>query len=166
MTDADNLPMTFGCGAQVGTSGSNYELPMNALEEGVSETLGGPGQCNENFLRDEALLVIVIVTDEADGPGDPDMQTSTGSPQTWYDTVVATKQGFSENVAVLSLVSYAEGPCPPLHPAYDGQNIVDFTELFAPNGVVGGVCEPDYGPFFEGAIEVIEDACHNFVPLG
>jgi hypothetical protein len=139
---------------------------MNATEAAVMKTLGGPGECNEGFIRDNALLVVVIITDEADGPGDIEPESSTGTPQTWYDTVVAAKQGIAQNVAVLALLNYQDGPCPPGNAFFDGQNIVDFTNLFAPNGFVGGICEPDYGPIFDDAIDVIEEACHNFIPPG
>jgi hypothetical protein len=166
MTENDDLAQTFTCAASVGTSGDLYELPMNAVEAVATKTEGGAGECNEGYIRDNALLVIVIITDEADGPGDPDSMTSTGTPQSWYDTVVASKQDIPENVAVLSLVNYNGGPCPPVGATADGQNIVDFTNLFAPNGFVAGICEPDYGPIFQEAIAVIEQACENFIPPG
>ena len=31
---------------------------------GRARTLGGPGECNEGYIRDDALLVIVVITDE------------------------------------------------------------------------------------------------------
>ncbi|MBL4688199.1 MAG: hypothetical protein JKY37_26660, partial [Nannocystaceae bacterium] len=167
MTEADDLSATFACAAQVGTSGNAIELPMAAVEQVVTRTEGGPGQCNDGFIRDDALLVIVIITDEADGAGDPKgaqgVGSSLGTPQSWFDTVVETKMGVPENVVVLSLINYAGGPCPPASPFSDGQNIADFTALFGENGFVGGICEPDFTPIFEAAIGVIDEARENFV---
>ncbi len=167
MTEQDDLAASFACAAQVGTSGDAFELTMNAVEEAVTRVEGGPGQCNEGFIRDDALLVIVIITDEADGPGDPDgapgIGSSTGTADSWYQTVVDAKMGLPENVVVLSLINYAGGACPPSSSVSDGQNIADFTAMFGENGFLGGICEPDFGPIFQSAIGVIDEACENFV---
>ncbi|MCA9652163.1 MAG: VWA domain-containing protein [Myxococcales bacterium] len=164
MTEDDDLAMTFNCAANVGTSGSGLELPMQAMVEAVQEVDGGPGQCNEGFLRDDSLLVIVIITDEYDGPGDPEGLSSPGDPMTWYDDVVAARAGIPENIVVLSLINYMGGPCPPFSGYDDGVHIATFTELFGDNGFLGGICEPDYGPIFNQAIGVIDSACDNFMP--
>lgn len=169
MTENDDLATTFSCAAQIGTQGSAYERPMQAVVEAVQKVEGGAGQCNEGFLREDALLVVVIITDEADGPGDSEgapPNVSTGDTMSWYDAVVAAKDGIPENVVALALVNYAGGPCPPQSTYDDGQNIVDFAQLFGPNGFVGGICEPDYGPIFQQAIDVIDMACENFIPPG
>ena len=92
MTQEDDLASEFSCAAQVGTQGDGFERTMAAVEAAVQREEGNPGQCNEGFIRDDALLVIVIITDEADGPGDPDggppVASSPGDPDSWYDTVV------------------------------------------------------------------------------
>jgi hypothetical protein len=173
MTQADNLTETFGCAAQVGTIGNGFERPMEAMVTTLGKSLDVPGGCNEGFLRDDALLVIVIITDEYDGPGDPeamnparDPPTSLGTPQTWYDAVVAAKGGIPENAAALVITNYEDGPCPPADLGHDGVNLVEWVEQFGDNGFLRGICEPDYGPMFEEARAVIETACDNFVPVG
>lgn len=171
MTDTDDLAQTFACAAQVGTMGNGSERPMEAMVTTVGKSLGDPGECNEGFLRDDALLVVVVITDEYDGEGDPealnggeDPPTSTGTPQTWYDAVVAAKQGIPENAAALAITNYDGGACPPADLGHDGANIVEWVGLFGERGFLGGICEDDYGPFFADAIGVIESACANFVP--
>jgi hypothetical protein len=173
MTEVDDLEQTFGCAAQVGTMGNGFERPMEAMVETVSRTLGDPGECNEGFIRDEALLVVVVITDEYDGEGDPEAAnptrepaTSVGTPESWYDAVVAAKNDHPENAVALALVNYAGGPCPPSDLGHDGANIVAWVEQFGDNGFLGGICEPDYGPIFRQATSVIEDACASFVPAG
>jgi hypothetical protein len=173
MTEADDLSDAFGCAAQVGTMGNGFERPMEAMVTTVGKSLDGVGGCNEGFLREDALLVIVVITDEFDGPGDPealnparDPPTSLGTPETWYDAVVAAKGGFPQNAAALVITNYDDGPCPPADLGHDGINLVDWVEEFGDNGVLGGICEPDYGPMFEAATAVIQTACDNFVPIG
>lgn len=164
MTQADDLATTFACAAQVGTSGSGIERPMEAMVNAVSQINAGPGECNEGFLRDDALLVVVVITDEWDGPMDPELDGSAGTPMQWYDAVVAAKLGIPEHAVALALISHTGSmTCPPLSEFYDAFHIADFIDLFGANGLVGGVCEPDYGPFFASAVPVITDACDAFV---
>jgi hypothetical protein len=173
MTQEDDLESAFSCAAQVGTMGNGFERPMEAMVDAVSKTHGDPGECNEGFLRDEALLVIVVITDEYDGEGDPEAAnptrepaTSLGTPQTWYDAVLEAKGGHEENAVALGILNYEGGPCPPADLGHDGRNIVEWVEHFGENGFLGGLCEEDYEPFFDDAIGVIEEACANFVPTG
>ncbi len=162
MTEQDDLHQSFACAAQMGVGGFGAEAPMDALGAVVRGDLAGPGECNEGFIRDDALLVAVVITDEWDGPGDPELLTSAGTPQSWYDRVVAAKN-FPENAAVVTLVNYQGGPCPPAELVNDGQRLVEFTNFFGPTGFVGGICDA-FGPTFEQAVGLIDDACTNFQP--
>jgi hypothetical protein len=173
MTQNDDLAQAFGCAAQVGTIGNGFERPMEAMVTTVGKSLDTPGGCNEGFLRDDALLVIVVITDEYDGPGDPearnparDPPTSLGDPQSWYDAVVTAKLGVPQNAVALVITNFADGPCPPDDLGHDGANLVEWVEHFGENGFLGGICEPDYGPMFAEATALIETACHNFEPVG
>jgi hypothetical protein len=173
MTENDDLAQSFACAAQVGTMGNGFERPMEAMVETLGQSLDVPGGCNEGFLRDDALLVIVVITDEYDGPGDPealnggeDPPTSLGDPQSWYDAVVLAKLGIPQNAAALVITNYDGGPCPPADLGHDGANLVEWVEKFGENGFLGGICEPDYGPMFAEATGIIETACHNFEPVG
>ena len=159
MTEEDDLAETFACAAQLGVAGFGAEAPMDALGAVVR---GDAGACNAGFIRDDALLVAVVITDEWDGPGDPELFTSMGTPQDWYDRVVTAKH-FPENAAVVTLVNYEGGPCPPSEPVFDGQRLVQFTNFFGPTGFVGGICD-EFGPTFEQAVDLIDEACSNFVP--
>jgi hypothetical protein len=166
MTEADDLDTAFACAADVGTAGDGCERPMDAMTVVLDKNLGGAGQCNDGYLRDDALLVLVIITDEYEGSGDPEGCNSSGNPGSWYDTVVASKLGIPENAVALGLLNYGGGPCPPADTVYDGGNIVNFVSMFGPNGFLGGICEPDYGPVFSEAVAIIEEACNNFTPPG
>jgi hypothetical protein len=172
MTDADDLDASFACAAQVGTSGSGSERPMDAVVAALDGSLAGAGGCNEGFLRDDALLVVVVITDEYDGEGDPEPgngeepATSVGGPMDWYDAVVAAKGGIAENAVALAIVNYEGGACEPAELGFDGVNMVSWAEMFGSNGFVGGLCEKDYGPMFAEATGVIAEACENFVPEG
>ncbi|MEM6289838.1 MAG: hypothetical protein AAGA54_01190 [Myxococcota bacterium] len=170
ITEEDDLASAFTCAARVGTSGDGFERPMAAVELALGDDLAAAGACNEGFLRTDALLVVVVITDEADGPGDPDgappNNTSEGTPASWHASVISAKNDIPENAAALVLTNYEGGACPPDFSFDDGANLVEFANLFGENGFVGGICEADYGPIFANATAVIEQACENFVPPG
>ena len=161
-----DLDTTFACVAEVGITGSGDEQTMEALGSAISESMTSEGGCNQGFIRDDALLVVSIITDEED---DPEFQTgfgSDGDPGQWYQAVVDRKGGNPDNAVVLALV----GPrppddCPPLLKsvnAVDGaevaERILQFTDMF-PFGFVGPVCSDNYKSFFD-------QACDEFEPPG
>ncbi|MEM6291478.1 MAG: hypothetical protein AAGA54_09445 [Myxococcota bacterium] len=182
MTEEDDLAAKFSCAAQVGIDGDGNERPMQTLLAAVGDPMTGPGGCNEGFLRDDALLVVVLITDEEDdheamgcsnGMVNTDPQPgSNGEPDQWYDQLVAVKGGDERKIVVLSLVGpQGLAACPELQKCDGGiegaevaNRIIDFTERFT-YGFVGPVCEP-YGPFFSQAISSIVSACDDFTPAG
>jgi hypothetical protein len=163
MTELDDLNDTFTCAARVGSDGDNYERPMQALVETVQESLDQPGMCNEGFLRDDSLLVVTIITDEWDGPNDPESAGSIGDPDSWFNDVVAARGGVEENVVVLALINWWGGQCAPDSDFYDGVHIKAFTDMFT-YGFAGGICEPDWTGYFAEATDVIQEACAGYVP--
>lgn len=178
MTTEDDLASAFACAADVGIQGDLWERPMEAMLTVVSGAFAEPGGCNEGFLRDDSLLVIVVITDEADGPGDPEAntiptQTSAGTPQSWFDDLVAARGGVESNIVVLTLNMFFGGPCPPTVDGaghleggvFDGTNIHDFTMMFT-HGFAGGICEPSYAGYFTQAVDVVDTACADFRPQG
>jgi hypothetical protein len=62
-SDAD-VTTTFSCVAQVGTGGPSLEMPLNAVKMALVDRVED-GQ-NDGFLRPDALLAVVILTDEND----------------------------------------------------------------------------------------------------
>jgi hypothetical protein len=178
MTEADDLDWAFTCAIQVGIGGDGDERPIQTMGTALSSSLGQPGQCNEGFLREDALLVVVIITDEEDDHETasclPANFGSTGEPQSWFNAVVQAK-GVQQHVALLSLVGPTgpePAPCPALDKCDGGiigaepaPRIVEFTEMFT-HGFVGRVCEPSYTEFFADAVGVVKSACDDFVPPG
>jgi hypothetical protein len=162
MTEADDLGSTFACAAKPGSEGNGIEKVANAMEVAVRGDLANAGGCNDGFIRDDALLVIVLITDEWDGPGDPEFFGSTGNAMSWFDTVVNAKGGIPENVVVVSLVHTPA--CPPTDGFLSG-DLAPFTALFGPNGFVGCITD-DYGAIFTEATDIISTACENFMPPG
>ncbi|MCX4247233.1 vWA domain-containing protein [Paraliomyxa miuraensis] len=163
-TEMDDLLTKFPCMAQVGTSGSPIEQPVTALVSSFQPAKRAPGGCNEGFLRDDAILVVVIVTDDPPWNGDFD-DAHPGTVTTgWYDTVVAAKNGDPEAMVVIGFVPWMNISCVPLN--LESPNLIGFIQEFGDQGVLASVCEPDYGPIFADAVENIVTTCENFDPPG
>src|SRR5690606_18008119 len=63
----DEMKESFTCVAKMGESGSDKEIPLSALVQGLNPTANGPGQCNEGFFRSkESILLLAALTDEQD----------------------------------------------------------------------------------------------------
>jgi hypothetical protein len=176
MTEADDLDVAFSCAAQIGTDGDGDERGMQTMAAALSDEMNAPGGCNDGFLRDDALLVIVLITDEEDdheiaGCNQAPQDGSKGEPAEWFEAVTAAKNGAEKYVVVLSLIG-PPGPEPEACPLLDkcesgvdgaevGHRIAEFTSMFT-YGFVGRVCEPSYASFFEEAVSVIKGACDDF----
>ncbi|MEZ4444021.1 MAG: hypothetical protein R3B72_33415 [Polyangiaceae bacterium] len=150
-----DLVGTFSCAAQVGLAGHPSERPMDSLVAAMSDTLNGPGGCNEGFLRDDAILVVTFISD------DPNYEDA-GVPQDWYDAVVAAKGGNPEAVVVLGLTP--NFPDCPGNGTPKGSHWSEFVALWGARGLEASVCNLDYAPFFEQAVSVIDTTCDGFMP--
>lgn len=147
-----NLSSTFSCVATLGLAGHPSERPMESMVAAVSPALLGSGGCNEGFLRDDAILVVTFISD------DPNKE-DTGTPQDWYDAMVAAKNGNPEAIVMLGLIpdGASANPSKQLH-------WHDFLALWGTRGIKGDVAATDYAPFFDSAIAIIDETCNNFVP--
>jgi hypothetical protein len=153
-----DLLSAFSCVAKVGVDGSDSERPMDAMVRALGPELGEPGGCNEGFVRDDAILVITVITDEPD-------EHSLGDPGDWYDAVIAAKGGQGEAVVVLGLLPDGDLGMPLCGvESVPAPRMSAFLQLFEANSRAS-VCEPDYSPFFLESVSVISEACDNFVPV-
>ncbi|MDC0723534.1 hypothetical protein [Nannocystis bainbridge] len=139
---------SFACIAKVGTDGG--DLLGEALVHAVSPELNDPGGCNEDFLRDDALLVATLVSWTAD-------YDSEGTPADWAQAIVDAKDD-EESVVMFSIGGVQDGEkCL----AYD--RVCQFVSLFPYTHFIRAD-EPDYGPGFDEATDLVEAACSKFIP--
>jgi hypothetical protein len=149
----------FSCVAKVGIDGSDFERPMDAMVRAVGPEQVEPGGCNQGFVRDDAILVVTIITDE------PDVH-SVGDPADWADALIDAKLGNPEAIVVLGILP--DGDLQP--PVCENEPVAagamsEFLQLFEANGRAS-VCEADYSPFFVDAVALIGETCDEFVPIG
>ena len=109
--------------------------------------------------------MVTFITDEEDAPI-ADLG-SAGDPDTWYQAVLEAKNGNPDAMVTLGL--YGMG-CPPFDPntgegAQEAPRLDAFVDRFK-HARKGQVCAADYSPFFQDAVNIIDEACDVFVPPG
>ena len=154
-----NLDDALECIAKVGMSGGSGPIG-EALVAALSYNLNKPDGCNAGFLREDALLVVTIISDIAD-------QDSLTWPYQWYDKILAAKKDPSA-VVMLGVVPQPLGEGQEEKPGctYDElgtDKIRDLIDMF-PYRAYGDTCAPSYAPFFDEAAGMIGEACGSFIP--
>ena len=159
LTEAqDNFAGTFECILNVGQTGRGDQKYLGAMVQAVGPTLNAPGGCNEGFLRPDAMLVVVILSDFGD-------TKSPGTPEGFAASLIAAKDGYVGGivvVGVLGTVDYSDND-------YCWDNPDDRTRKFVegfPNHVLGSFCAPNIGINLVQAVDVIQSACAEFTPPG
>ena len=132
---------------------------MNGMTEALSPALNAPGGCNAGFLRDDAILVVTFISD------DPNYEDE-GTPQEWYDAVLASKQGNKDAIVVAGLIPLPDMGCPAGNGDIKAAHWAEFITLWGERGIAGPICDKDYAPFFAQAVGIIDEACDNFMPPG
>ncbi|MFY0531753.1 hypothetical protein [Nannocystis pusilla] len=130
------------------------EVTVKAL----ADQINAPGGCNEGFLRDDALLVVVAIQDTFDS-------FSEGEPEDWAAALEDAKGGDEEAVVLLVISTDIDDPfslCG--YEPSDEHELRTWTELMQPNALFGSACATDYVSFFETAAAMIKSQCDVFVP--
>ena len=143
------------------------EAPLEATRMGLIDRVNDPEQYNLGFLRDDALLVLVLVTDEDDqsvwmSPTNWPLIGSPGSPSPvmdFYDMLVMLKGGHPENIAAVAISGPAQGGGDTQAP-----RIHAFLDLVAPNSFWTDISGNDYAAPLQDALEIIEGSCDGFIP--
>jgi hypothetical protein len=153
-----DLTETFECLALVGEYGAPSERPMESMVNAVS-TLAAPGECNDGFVRDDAILVVTFITDEED------VAKSVGDPVSWKQSLVGVKQQNEDAVVILGLLNDGDqqGVCEKENEG--APRLREFADSFE-YGQWGSVCADDYAPFFLEAVSEVIEACNEFDPAG
>jgi len=159
ITSEDPDPVAaFLCVAQVGSEGG-YPRAADAMVAALSWPLlgthGYTDGCNEGFLRDDALLVVTLISDLADFD-------SSGPAEAWRDALMDAKHQDGEAFQLLVITTDRDigGLCGP----YTGfvNRLRTFVDI-VPHGEIGSICAESYGSFFKVAVAEVLKRCESFV---
>lgn len=144
------------------------EAPLEATRMALIDRVSDAEQYNLGFLRDDALLVLVIVTDEDDQSvwmGATSWSLPFGGPgaiapvSDFFDMLVSLKGGHPENLTAVAISGPQGGGGDTTAP-----RIHAFLNLAAPNAYWTDISGSDYSQPLQEALEVIEGSCEGFIP--
>lgn len=167
-----NVSSVFSCLAKVGTGGPSVEMPLEALDLAFGARTADA--TNAGFRRDDALLGVVILTDEDDcSRKDNNFTIGTEACADMKGVVPLT-----DYVATLDRVakgkgrwaaSVIAGPGPSscksaFGDADDARRLRSFVALSGQNGVFSSICEGDLTAGLKRALETFDGACKRLPP--
>jgi len=154
--DDPKFEASFACLSQAGINGA-IAAPAEAMAEAISPGLNGPGGCNEGFVRDDALLVVTILSDVFD-------EDSSGTVESWIEALRAAKHGDDDAFAVLVLTTDVDvGYWQLCHPDQYSltKNRLRLLVEGVEHGFIGSICEETYTPFFTETVAEVVALCDN-----
>jgi len=149
-----NLATAFGCRADVGTSGSATERPIDALMLSLSDRLADQ---NIGFVRADALLGFVILTDEED--------SSTTTPEAAIERLDLLKRGRAqwagavisgEKAGTCSTAGHSAGQAPKLHGFVEGATDAATGRS---SMIWRTICQPTFDAAVTDAVAAFVGAC-------
>ncbi len=169
-TDPD-MPGTLSCRANVGTNGPSNEMPFITTKMAFAERI--TDGTNANFLRPDALLAIVVLTDEDDSSTTLSMQTiSLGQPpvpnfhaQDLASFLDGLKGGRTRWAAgVIAGETACESP---FGMATEAGRLKEFVTIANSGGttqaVFSSICAGDLTAGLESALATFQAACNQIV---
>ncbi|RMH43699.1 MAG: hypothetical protein D6689_04445 [Deltaproteobacteria bacterium] len=163
---------TFSCAAVLGSDGANQEMPLEAIRLAFGDRMADG--TNAGFLREDALLAIVILTDENDCSRQDDNFTltfgqdvcDTTAPVPPYAQFLDTVTGAPGRWAVAVIAGPGPGSCSSeFGNAEEATRLIEFAGLAGENGVVSSICEGDLTVGLRDALMTFETACNQLPPI-
>lgn len=160
-SSSPDLVGEFACVGDVDSSSSTCsgndddEQPASAAAASLEAPAGtGP---NAGFLREDALLVVIAITDEDEGP------VPSANAQQIHDRLVAAKGGDASRLVFLGIggESFCQGV---YGSANEAALLRETTDLFIADGrgVFWDLCDGNLEDGLDVAMAVIEEACSEF----
>lgn len=161
---------TFSCAAEVGAGGPNDEMPLRAMKLAFSDRM--TDNTNAGFRRDDALLAIVMLTDENDCSYDQSVDLPFG--QSLCDdgmTSVASYVSFLDQYTgdrgrwATAVIAGPDDCSSSFGDAARADRLLDFVSQTGDNAVFSSICDGDLTVGLAAALETFDLACQGFPPI-
>jgi len=169
-----NVAQTFSCAAQVGTSGPSIEMPLYAAELALRDRV--TDGTNAGFLREDALLALVFLTDENDCS-----RTDNGFQLSMSDVCDASQPliPVADSLAFLDglkmergrwAAAVIAGPGPgdctsAFGQAAEATRLLQFVGDAGQNAIFSSICDGDLTGALHDALSTFQAACEAFPPI-
>lgn len=170
-----NVAANFACIAKVGTSGPAFEMPLEGMKRALVDRVSD--NTNAGFLREDALLAVVFLTDEDDcstpraaftANDDSCVPPPPGlvSIATYMGVLDTVKGGGSAGRSRwASAVIAGERDCDSAFgSARTATRMAQFVTQSGPNAVFSSICSGDLAGGLTAALNGFKAACQNFQP--
>ena len=162
------MSSTLACAANVGTSGPGLEMPLYASELAFSARV--QDGTNAGFLREDALLAIIYLTDEDDCSRHDnnfslyaDQPCTTEPVQDTIDFLDALKGDRGRwATAVIAGPTDCESD---FGAAAAAPRLQQFVSQTGTNAVFASICDGNLAPALEQALDTFTAACESFPPI-
>lgn len=163
-----NVASEFSCVAQTGTGGPSIEMPLYALKLAFNDRVADG--TNKGFLRDDALLAVVVLTDEDDCSREDNNFTIANDDCSTMENVKPVK----DYVAMLDTAAKGAGrwaaaviagekACKSsFGDAAEATRLKQFIGLAGKNGTFSSICDGDLTKGLENALSTFDAACKSF----
>ena len=175
---------TFSCLANVGTGGSSVEMPLLMTQRAFTDRV--VDGTNAGFIRNDALLAVIMLTDENDcsrpedrveinidfgagvaGAADAcDPNGPTIIPTMQFLTVLDSVKGDRGRWAAAVIAGPGPGSCSSsFGDAAEATRLREFVDTAGDNVVFSSICDGDLAGSLMTALDTFDVACQNFPPL-
>jgi hypothetical protein len=170
--DHTDVAMQFGCVAKVGTQGSSLEMPLAAARLALGDRV--KDGTNAGFLRDDALLAMVILTDEDDQSRDDNNFTlDPASPSSAqlppvddYVKFFDSAKGGHGRWAAAVIAGPGPGRCSSqFGDADEASRLREFVQKTGKEAVFSSICDGDLTGALDDALQTFSAACESFPPI-
>lgn len=154
-----DLLETVKCISQMGYGNSHAAAEVAMLWSLLPDS--PPAHCNEGFLRDDAMLVIVFYSGFANDA------SPMGAPSEWAEAIYGLKGNDTDKVAVIGIIDDASSDSPTVCPGGSGSYSyypAAFLHHFVTHKVEGSLCADDFSPYLEAGLDLVRDLCDASIP--
>ena len=157
---------TFSTLANVGTSGSGDEMPLGAIRDAFEDRMADG--TNTGFRRTDALLGVVVLTDENDCSYEQSVNLNFGEslcssqmePPQNYKTFLDQYTGNSSRWATALIAGPGPGPCSSsFGNADEATRLKDFKNSVGTNAIMSSICDGNLSTGLMQATALFESAC-------
>ncbi len=179
--NVESLKRDFGCNATTGTKGNGFEMGLEAAK--VALDLNLRQSFNSGFLRDDAFLAVIFLTDENDCSDRGRLDKTNGNVCEWFsgDLVPAQeyvnffaglKGGALDRVIMAGIIAPDTGvrymPGEDVSPScisnfgegYGGYRYQEVISAF-PSSQIANICQPPFSEALAALSELIVEAVDN-----
>ena len=156
-----DVATAFACRAQYGVEGDNIERVIESALLGVTaritdkkNTLNGA-----SFIREDALLALVLITDEDEGGTENEPKRPVSQYPAEFDKVKGGERG---RWAAAAIAGPSKCSSAGLGNAAEAKRVKDFITGVGKNGVFSSICTGDLTTGLSEAIAKFDQACREF----